>query len=157
MSRNLKDAPPHENPERYWGSVCKRGHVAKNGYSERYLNGACIECQHLLYILNPEKARAHNRKKMGMLNDDGKSGEGEMCAICQVLLVAGRGKHSANRDHNHETGLVRDWLCGGNGCNNGISCFNEDPNLLRRAAAYLEHHAGKNQLFNIKSLKKKAS
>jgi hypothetical protein len=53
------------------------------------------------------------------------------CALCR--------KTSAQRlqvDHCHRTGAVRRLLCGR--CNRGLGHFDDDPRLVRRAAAYLE-------------------
>lgn len=45
-------------------------------------------------------------------------------------------------DHNHTTGAIRGLLC--KGCNNGLGMFRDRPDLLRRAADYVEsdgfHH-----------------
>lgn len=41
-------------------------------------------------------------------------------------------------DHDHVTGKVRALLC--RRCNAGLSSFREKPDVLRRAADYLEHH-----------------
>ena len=41
-------------------------------------------------------------------------------------------------DHDHATGAVRALLCGR--CNQGIGFFAEDPELMRRAAAYIESY-----------------
>lgn len=43
-----------------------------------------------------------------------------------------------NIDHNHSTGAVRALLC--NPCNTAIGSMQEDPGVLRAAAAYLEVH-----------------
>jgi hypothetical protein len=41
-------------------------------------------------------------------------------------------------DHCHRTGRFRGWLCGG--CNLAIGNVREDPERLRKLAAYLEHN-----------------
>lgn len=53
----------------------------------------------------------------------------ETCELCKSRPVKGL-------DHNHTTKSNRDWLCGQ--CNSGIGFFLEDPELLRRAAEYIE-------------------
>lgn len=64
------------------------------------------------------------------------------CAICSKLN--GSDKHNGERtkqlsvDHDHSTGAVRGLLC--NDCNRAIGQLKEDPELLRRAADYLEFH-----------------
>lgn len=54
------------------------------------------------------------------------------CAICgkNIKLVV---------DHNHETGKIRALLCGN--CNRGIGIFQDNPNLLYKAASYLKKHS----------------
>lgn len=43
-------------------------------------------------------------------------------------------------DHDHETGCLRGLLC--EGCNRGIGLLRDDPDLLRRAADYIERFRG---------------
>jgi Recombination endonuclease VII. len=75
-------------------------------------------------------------KKFGITEDQLASLEaahrGE-CAIC------GNGCKSGRRlaiDHDHETKKVRGLLCGN--CNRGIGMFLDNPELMRRAAGYVE-------------------
>jgi uncharacterized protein with PIN domain len=55
------------------------------------------------------------------------------CAVCHEDFTTAS---SAHVDHDHETGVVRGLLC--TSCNNGLGRFSDDPELLRRAADYVE-------------------
>ncbi len=64
--------------------------------------------------------------------------QGGVCAICRLpaeMLPSGKRKR-LNIDHCHLTGKVRGLLC--SKCNKGIGQLNDDPDLLRKAVAYLE-------------------
>lgn len=58
------------------------------------------------------------------------------CAICQLHEDEAGGR--LHVDHCHATGSVRGLLC--RGCNTGIGKLREDPEIIRAAAAYVEHH-----------------
>lgn len=58
--------------------------------------------------------------------------QGGKCAICEQ----GNGLRRLCVDHCHETGAVRGLLC--TGCNSAIGKLDDNPNLLRKAASYLE-------------------
>lgn len=69
--------------------------------------------------------------------------QGGCCAVCGTDKPTGEGsfqRHLKNMavDHCHETGRVRGLLC--NKCNRGIGLLRDDPELLRKAADYLEVH-----------------
>lgn len=57
--------------------------------------------------------------------------QGGVCAICEQ-------EPATQVDHNRITGQIRGMLC--DGCNGGLSAFEEDDELLERAAQYLEQH-----------------
>jgi hypothetical protein len=52
------------------------------------------------------------------------------CAAC--------GAPSTDIDHDHNTGAIRDPLCGG--CNRALGAINDDPTRLLALVAYLEKH-----------------
>jgi len=54
----------------------------------------------------------------------------------QGCRICGSTEKALHVDHCHSTGRVRGWLC--RGCNHGLGNFGDDPELLRRAAVYLE-------------------
>jgi len=56
---------------------------------------------------------------------------------CKICGKSATGK-DGHTDHDRETRQLRDLLCGR--CNRGIGWFQEDPELLRAAADYIERH-----------------
>lgn len=82
---------------------------------------ALLRCRHGLTI---EQYNALLRRQRGR------------CAICGAAKC--KTKRRLSVDHDHATDLVRGLLC--NNCNIGIGQFQDNPVLLRKAAAYLERH-----------------
>lgn len=67
--------------------------------------------------------------------------QGGVCAICNRPERKKNNQGAVARlsvDHDHKTDEVRRLLC--HGCNHGIGAFEENPNAMRRAAAYIEEH-----------------
>lgn len=98
---------------------------------------------------NLDKARAHGlRRSFGLeLHEYNEMHDRQngLCACCGLPERGLRGGFPIKLavDHNHDTGEIRALLCGD--CNKGIGYFREDPDRLRRAAVYLEHHAEKSK------------
>lgn len=61
--------------------------------------------------------------------------QGGRCAICQEVPTGERPWHV---DHCHDSGIVRELLCGP--CNTGLGHMRDNPAVLRAAADYLERH-----------------
>lgn len=59
--------------------------------------------------------------------------QGRRCAICETTEP---GKKGWTNDHDHKSGNNRSILCGL--CNAGLGCLKDSPELLRKAADYLE-------------------
>jgi hypothetical protein len=67
--------------------------------------------------------------------------QGGVCAICRQPETQLGGRRGTTRlslavDHDHASGRVRGLLC--RNCNRGLGYFNDSPDRLRAAAAYLE-------------------
>jgi hypothetical protein len=60
------------------------------------------------------------------------------CKICDKEFHPDGGYAGPYVDHNHSTGKVRELLCFE--CNSGLGRFKDNPELLKRAASYLEKH-----------------
>jgi transposase-like protein len=57
--------------------------------------------------------------------------QGRRCKICRTSQ-----SKRWHWDHDHKTGKLRDILC--NKCNLGLGLFNDSPEILKKAARYLE-------------------
>lgn len=119
--------------------------ASKDGYSN-----VCIECTSAL----AKQKRAAKKAYLNALSADARkdanlrrhygitlaayenmlAAQGDKCAIC------GRSPDEFKRafavDHDHKTGIVRGILCPD--CNRGLGGFHDNPELLRRAADFLE-------------------
>ena len=117
-TRRLRAAAEAERVRRW-----REAHAADPEFAERNRLRQLFR----LYGLDPERAHTlfdafYNR-----------------CAICGQVETAvsrtGRPK-SISVDHDHDTGRIRGVLC--DRCNRALGYLRDNPDLLRRAADYLE-------------------
>ncbi len=132
--RAATEAWAKKNPER-WRAIKKKAAAKRRvkAQAERRLWAARY----------PERERAlrerRNLRFYGMTPADYAlmlKAQNDKCAICGRLN--GSQKRRLCVDHHHGSKLVRGLLCGS--CNTGIGLLQEQPNLLRAAANYLERH-----------------
>jgi len=92
----------------------------------------CKECSSLF-----ERRRHIRRKCVGL-----KIPDPEIKRIAELKEIAckicGDIVEKFHIDHCHESGKFRDLLC--SNCNSGLGLFHDNPNSLRKAAEYIEHH-----------------
>jgi hypothetical protein len=84
--------------------------------------------------------KGHLRRKFGLSVEQYEAlleGQGGGCAICRSPANESISLHV---DHDHGTGRVRGLLCFR--CNGGLGQFLEEPEVLRRAAWYVENGGG---------------
>lgn len=118
------------NPEKYQASQkAQRARKAANPEKQRAY-------RKIWFMTHPERQRAKTLKRHGITPETYQvmlAAQDGVCAICQKSEKV---KQHLAVDHDHETGAVRGLLC--RDCNTSLGKFGDSPELLRRAAAYLE-------------------
>lgn len=114
-------------------SAFYRDRGTKSGYAN-----SCIECR-AKYRKTPEANRVFNlMNKYGMTIDEFDAmfeAQNGKCAICAETLILDGTQNGAHVDHDHVTGKIRGILCAP--CNHGLGRFDDNPDRLIAAAAYL--------------------
>lgn len=96
--------------------------------------GVCLDC------LRPQRLSSNRKQAYGVTKEEYDAlmvKQGGKCAICRKdhgTIIRGR-QTPLGVDHCHKTGKVRGLLC--QGCNVGLGNFQDDPELLKIALAYL--------------------
>lgn len=96
------------------------------------------------YSRHGDKVRACSRrykfeKIYGLTEDDFNrmlEQQDGRCALCRRPFGTASKSEKPHIDHCHDTGVVRGLLC--SMCNMGIGCLKDNPDIIRRAADYLE-------------------
>lgn len=115
------------------------------GRNTVYLSCDCKKCRsvasHDWKVKNPSKAkrkrlRSRLRNRYGLELQDYERmlvSQGGACEVCKNPPKEGTRLHV---DHDHLSGKVRALLC--NGCNGALGKAQDDPDLLRNLALYIE-------------------
>lgn len=135
----------------FTGKLCINGHI-----SERYVHGACVECQtnkiakrpteyNTEYMQrwrenNPDAARIVNLKNTYGMTEDAYNNllrkQGGVCAVCKVATVGSKNRKHLFVDHSHDEQFVRGLLC--QQCNCMLGYAKDNPDVLHSGAEYLE-------------------
>lgn len=93
---------------------------------------------------NTRHAWLQRLRRLGVTEEDYQrmlDEQGARCAICRATEPWTR-SGTWPVDHDHATGRVRGLLC--HACNQAIGMLGDDPERIRAAADYVEHHARTN-------------
>lgn len=96
------------------------------------VNTRCESQRKRLISKHPRPIRLTTQEYQQLLQD-----QLGVCKICKTKPPIGI---RLNNDHCHQTGITRGLLC--SECNTGIGMFEDNPDLLRAAIAYLEKNNG---------------
>lgn len=112
----------------------------KHGHSLRWVGtNNCVSCEEMRKEGYREARReARLLKKYGIASSVYEAMSEEQqgkCAICTEVI---EDRSLFHVDHCHSTGKVRGLLC--SRCNQAIGLLRENPNIIRRAASYVERH-----------------
>jgi RNA polymerase-binding transcription factor DksA len=69
-----------------------------------------------------------------------KESQDGLCAVCLVPFEEGKRETRPCVDHCHNSGMIRGLLC--HTCNSGLGMMKDNPEILRRAIAYLDSARG---------------
>ena len=109
--------------------------------------GFCVRCNAWGDFYTHKRGHTVCRQMQSAINRRSKTGwseeeydlalifQGNRCKICGRLGTRDRPLHA---DHNHSTGSTRSLLCGQ--CNSALGLLDDNPELIRRCAIYLEGH-----------------
>jgi len=121
-----------------------------NGY---FKDKNCKTCDEVFTPSNPSQMyccsecrgkNSYYKRNYGIVEADleqMKKDQDYKCYLCHCEgFLIGKNNHNEKLavDHDHVTGKVRKLLC--HNCNRALGLFKDNPELMRKAAAYVEEH-----------------
>jgi hypothetical protein len=119
--RPLTDFPKNRSTRSGYGSYCKPCH---NETTRKNIQKNYGTTRHYHLMRRYGIGAAEVEQLLGA--------QGWICPICTTSLTL----KTAHVDHDHATGLARGIVCFS--CNGGLGQFRDNPQVLRRAASYVE-------------------
>ncbi|WP_107098074.1 endonuclease VII domain-containing protein [Streptomyces atriruber] len=124
--REKVEVPPGHKLCRTCGEVKAHGEWHRNATASDGLSTRCKACRAV------QGRAGHLKRQYGMTEAERDELVASQKGLCVICLSA----PAIHMDHCHETGKVRGVLCFN--CNSAIGKLGDDPDTVRRAAAYLE-------------------
>ncbi|MER7046317.1 endonuclease VII domain-containing protein [Streptomyces jumonjinensis] len=129
--REKVDVPPGRKLCRACGEIKPHSDWHRNARASDGLSTRCKACRAV-------RGRAdHLKRQYGITVAERDGMVADQMGICCICLAA----PAAHVDHCHKTGKVRGVLCFN--CNSAIGKLGDNPDTVRRAAAYLEGNSWK--------------
>ncbi|MFD6286887.1 endonuclease VII domain-containing protein [Streptomyces sp. NPDC060205] len=124
--REKVDVPAGHKLCRTCGEIKPHGEWHRNASASDGLSTRCKACRVV------QGRQGHLKRHYGMTEAERDEMVASQKGLCVICLKA----PAVHVDHCHETGRVRGVLCFN--CNSAIGKLGDDPDAVRRAAAYLE-------------------
>ncbi|MET9255914.1 endonuclease VII domain-containing protein [Streptomyces sp. NPDC003717] len=129
--RERVDVPEGHKLCRTCGQVKPHSEWHRNATASDGLATRCKACKAV------QGRRGHLKRQYGLTEDEREALVSAQRGVCCICLAAS----PVHVDHCHETGRVRGVLCFS--CNAALGQFKDQPEAIRRAAAYVEGTAWK--------------
>lgn len=140
--KNLEAIDIYKMGKGYKNKICNICHILKptNDFEINQTDAKGIKttrpsCRECRKTIDGVKLLTAEKKRMDKIAPT--KGSIFVCPICEKRSIVGV---TANlvRDHNHETGEGREWIC--DSCNTGLGRFKDNPKFLEKVIEYLRKY-----------------
>ncbi|MDD7599445.1 MAG: Hpy99I family type II restriction endonuclease [Campylobacter sp.] len=140
--KDLKAIDIFKTGKGYDKKICNICHVLKptaefsvnqtDAKGNKTTRPSCNDCRK---IIDGKKLSSKEKKRMDEIAPS--KGSVFVCPICEKRSIVGV---TANlvRDHSHETGKGREWIC--DSCNTGLGRFKDSADFLQKVIDYLKKY-----------------
>lgn len=134
--QRTRDDDPEVGPFQRSCEWCGKEFLARYKDRSRFCSRVCAQRARNSTTEFQQKNRdRYYLRRYGLTKEEADEIKAQGCAICGRTEAPGRWGNGMHIDHDHTTGIVRGVLC--HGCNVSLGHFQDDPDLLEQAVAYL--------------------